>query len=346
MRRKVCGGFTVLELLVLIGIVALVISIVLPLMHRTRMSGRGSKCSSNLRQIGQGFALYAHDFKQYPRTRWDPTQPCQPGFDNTGFNSGDAGGVNSNNIAAAMFLLVRHTDLNPEVFVCPQSNQEKDTFGGQTVSSRSNFASAGNVGYSIANPYPQEGVEQVKYRWSQNVPADWAIAADRNDGSRDPAVTATSPSVLQKTMNSTNHNGEGQNVLFNDGHVEWAATAWVGANRDNIYTRAKTMQTPEGLTQADPPASDAENFPEPALDMDTVLLPVFPGAVVTPAIAPATKPVVAPATRRVLTPEEAERTEVSWKTPIVLGLLALLLLIAGILAVFRVIEKTTPTPDP
>ena len=345
MRRKVRGGFTVVELLVVVLIVVIVASVILPMLgSKSRQSDR-MKCASNLRQIGQGFALYANDFKQYPRTLWDPTQPCKPGFDNAGFDSPDGKAVTPNNVAAAMFLLVRHTDINPEVFTCPWSNQEKDTFGGQTVFSRSNFASAENVSYSIANPYPQEGVEQVKYRWSQNVPADWAIAADRNDGSRDPAVTATSPSVLQKTMNSTNH-GEGQNVLFNDGHVEWAATAWVGANRDNVYTRAKTMQTPDGLAQADPPTSDAENFPEPALEMDTVLVPVFPGAVAAPAAAPAANPVVAPATRRVLTPEEAERAEVSWKTPIVLGLIALLLLIAGILAVFRVIEKTTPTSDP
>ena len=37
-------------------------------------------------------------------------------------------------------------------------------------------------------------------------------------------------------MNSRNHKSEGQNVLFNDGHVEWCKTPFVGYARDNIYT--------------------------------------------------------------------------------------------------------------
>ena len=41
-----------------------------------------------------------------------------------------------------------------------------------------------------------------------------------------------------KAMNSRNHKSEGQNVLFNDGSVQWCKTPFVGYARDNIYTRA------------------------------------------------------------------------------------------------------------
>ena len=39
-----------------------------------------------------------------------------------------------------------------------------------------------------------------------------------------------------KQGNSANHDGDGQNVLYEDGHVEWQQNPFVGVNRDNIYT--------------------------------------------------------------------------------------------------------------
>jgi prepilin-type processing-associated H-X9-DG protein/prepilin-type N-terminal cleavage/methylation domain-containing protein len=58
-------GFTLVELLVVIGIIALLISILLPTLARARQQGMRTICLSNLRQWGLGFSLYAQENRGY-----------------------------------------------------------------------------------------------------------------------------------------------------------------------------------------------------------------------------------------------------------------------------------------
>lgn len=80
-RRK---GFTLVELLVVIGIIAVLISLLLPSLNRARSQARNVKCLSSLRQLGLGFQQYAQAFKGvWPVARHEinfagnATQPAQ-----------------------------------------------------------------------------------------------------------------------------------------------------------------------------------------------------------------------------------------------------------------------------
>jgi prepilin-type N-terminal cleavage/methylation domain-containing protein/prepilin-type processing-associated H-X9-DG protein len=264
------GGFTLVELLVVIAIIAVLIAMLLPALNAAKEQANRVKCASNLRQIGIAEQMYAAENKnQYPRVRYVSNLP----WFFTGFAGRDpfeaASGPRQNDVTAGIFLLVRAKTLPLQTFICPSSTQKVDDLGGANPMERCNFSDtfplSWGLSYAFANQYPEDGRYSpdrlgAEYKHSPNAPQDNAIAADRNDCSdrhKNPSWSA--PKSDMQPMNSRNHAGKGQNVLFNDGHVAWCDNPFVGHLHDNIYTR------------------DAPNFIlAPAHKYDSYLLPELP----------------------------------------------------------------------
>jgi len=111
-RLNAIAAFTLVELLVVIGIIAVLVSILLPTLSRARESAVRLKCANTLRQLHQSMAMYATDQGngELPRAPYDVRRNTLQ-LDDAGYMTADtfghSGYVSENNVPASMFLLMK-----------------------------------------------------------------------------------------------------------------------------------------------------------------------------------------------------------------------------------------------
>src|SRR5882672_7223565 len=109
MNRAEKQGFTLVELLVVVAIIALLIAILLPAVSAAKEQANRVKCGANLRQIGMAQQMYAGENKgQYPRILYVPGTAT---WFFSGFSKRDpfgySDGPHYDDVTAGIFLLIR-----------------------------------------------------------------------------------------------------------------------------------------------------------------------------------------------------------------------------------------------
>ena len=67
-------AFTLVELLVVIGIIAILVGVLLPALRQTRLAARRTQCASRLRELTAACTMYLGEHKVYPAPAYVPAQ--------------------------------------------------------------------------------------------------------------------------------------------------------------------------------------------------------------------------------------------------------------------------------
>lgn len=86
-NRRVARGFSLIELLVVIFIIAILLGIMLPALPRARDAARKVRCGANLRSVGQSVEMYKDRFREvFPVARYMPPPWLSMDVDKPPFN--------------------------------------------------------------------------------------------------------------------------------------------------------------------------------------------------------------------------------------------------------------------
>lgn len=153
-RRRRRSGFTLVELLVVIGIIAILVAILLPALQKARDHAMRAACLSNLRQLGQVAHLYAVDNKG-----WFPYRAPQAPWPVQAMSQSS---IPANSIGDMRPLWFKYFPNHPidrqlQVFYCPttEATDLLTRFGGDNWPSKPGFPGSSYylTGYSYFGNY-------------------------------------------------------------------------------------------------------------------------------------------------------------------------------------------------
>jgi prepilin-type N-terminal cleavage/methylation domain-containing protein/prepilin-type processing-associated H-X9-DG protein len=176
-------GFTLVELLVVIGIIALLISILMPALTRARQAAQSVGCMANLRQLGVALNMYVSENKGYlPYHYWRDKRTDPQGFDADYWNF-------IHRYVGAHLERTTQSGQRSQVFTCPTQNRGQLSYGLNKFMRAPSYTSTGhfswNAGASAPSLHnPPLKLTQLTHRHARALIADSAgatLSAYRRD---------------------------------------------------------------------------------------------------------------------------------------------------------------------
>lgn len=235
-------------------------------------------CGTNLSGIGKAMLIYSNDYDdELPRaaglnSKWGTTPNWQ------GVTAAEAYGLKDGpgqaTISANFYLLVKYAEVTPKSFICIHDKKTTEFTLAKYKIRDKDMVDLWDFGpdpskhcsYTYHLPYG-------KYPLSASSDPGLAVAGDRNPWLASPSRNARSAKDFQafdpngtrestKRGNAFEHQDDGQNVLFVDGHTSFEKTSACGVDGDNIYTSHNGTDirrgTPPTLTSQ--PANKADSL--------------------------------------------------------------------------------------